>query len=183
MSEKKSIDEVFEKPTNPRKERKEPQKEDEQTKKEIDEYLNEVKKTVQMSNASRLVEPLSSGQSEINNSPREIKAKRNITEEGKKAMLANLRKGREARKVNLNKEHEKRQNELKKELEEVKDLLKQQKQDNPQEQIKTEIKMEPKIINTPIVVPEHSGSTKRDAFPQVVAPPYIIKSTFKKPQF
>jgi hypothetical protein len=102
------MNDVFEIPTEP-KEKKccgkkvMPQKADPEFEKDVSNYLDEVKRTISEKKAPR---------------------KNNITEEGRKQMLANLKKGRETRKMNLNKAHEVRQNELKAEIDEMKTLLK-----------------------------------------------------------
>ena len=158
MPVKKSVEDVFEKPEIKEQHdecnHKDPQKEDPELKVEIEKYLDEVKKET--------------------NKP---KRKNNVSEEGRKVMLSNLKKGREARKVNLNKEHEKRNDDLKKELEEVKNLIKSQssqsvKETNPNDNRRLitvkEQNTEKQIIQTiPIIKPE-------------IIKPHIIKSTFKK---
>lgn len=150
---------------------KKPNKRDPEFEKDVNDYLSEVKKAVETEKETHRVSE--------NRSVRETaKRKNNVSEEGRKQMLANLKKGRETRKLNLNKMHEMRQQELKAEIDEVKSLL------------KATIKYESKPIETkqPEIKKDEVKLSERlvEAQPVVIAPvvvqkPYIIHSTFKRP--
>jgi DNA repair exonuclease SbcCD ATPase subunit len=159
---KSTLEDVFEFP--PKKEEKveddtcckvakRPHKHDPEFEKDVKNYLADVKEAV----AAEKTAP---------------KRKNNVSEEGRKQMLANLKKGRETRKINLNKMHELRQQELKAEIDEVKNLLKANAKPDPkvEEQKKEEVKQEIVKIEPKVISP-----------PPVVVKPYIIHSTFKKP--
>jgi hypothetical protein len=183
------MNDVFEIPTEPKEKKLNsknnqrvilPQKADPEFEKDVSNYLDEVKRTVSAQKAPR---------------------KNNITEEGRKQMLANLKKGRETRKMNLNKAHEVRQNELKADIDEMKTLLKSTLGSEPKV---LKIEAEPKVLKVEapkveaepkvLKVEAETKVLKVDAEPKVlnveqpkpivIAPPVkqlIIKSTYKKP--
>ena len=166
------MNDVFEIPAEP-KEKKccgkkvMPQKADPEFEKDVSNYLDEVKRTISEKKAPR---------------------KNNITEEGRKQMLANLKKGRETRKMNLNKAHEVRQNELKAEIDEMKTLLKSTLVDKKVEAEPPKVEP-PKVEAVKIAPPEVKQQVPVVPLVKVipapvVAPPVkqlIIKSTYKKP--
>jgi hypothetical protein len=160
MSEK--LEDVFEKPT--KSQGKPLVKMDPKFKKEVDEYLDEVKKAV--------------GEQEKADAKKGTR-KNNVSEEGRKVMLANLKKGREMRKVNLNKEHERRQEELKKELEEVKGMLKEKVQKPAETPAEEPIeKQVEKPVDKPIEKPlAPSGELPKPA----PVPQKVLFSMIKKP--
>jgi hypothetical protein len=144
-----------------------PQIEDPELQKEINAYINEIKRGISLGKSSM---------NEIKSKPaKEEKAprKNNVSEEGRKQMLANLKRGRETRKVNLNKAHEVRQQELKADIDEVKSLLKSTVLKQPFEQ--------PKPVEQP--KPSEQPKALISTGPVIVAPqkPYIVHSTFRKP--
>jgi hypothetical protein len=152
----KKVEEKIEQDTCCKKPRT-PHKYDPEFEKDVKNYLDDVKNAVAAEKTT-------------------AKRKNNVSEEGRKQMLANLKKGRETRKMNLNKAHEARQNELKAEIDEMKTLL------------KATIKPEPKIEapKKEEVKPEVKPEVIKPAEPVIIAPPvvvkpYIIHSTFKKP--
>ena len=130
-----------------------PRKYDPEFERDVQNYLADVKKAVEAEKAP-------------------AKRKNNVSEEGRKQMLANLKKGRESRKMNLNKAHEARQNELKAEIDEMKTLLKATIKPEPKMEAPKKEEVKPEVIKPaePVIIA-----------PPVVVKPYIIHSTFKKP--
>jgi hypothetical protein len=149
-----------------------PQIEDPDLKKEINAYINEIKRGISLGQSS--MNEMKSKQGKEDKPPR----KNNVSEEGRKQMLANLKRGRETRKINLNKAHEVRQQELKADIDEVKSLLKNQR---------LSVEQQPKTADkTPQPTPEAPKPIETPKPAVVITQPqkpYIVHSTFRKPMW